>query len=239
MGKAMLAKGFFILGTDTGVGKTVVSCALLTGLEAQGRSTIGLKPIASGAQLTSKGLRNEDALALQKAASLNLSYERVNPFCFVDPIAPHIAAQRESSFLSVSAVMQSCQLALSYPVDYCVIEGVGGVCVPLNKKETFADLVQTMDFPIILVAGMRLGCLNQALLTWKYLQQRRLPVIGWIANQLDPMMEYVEENIDFLKSSLAIPYLGFFPYLQTIDLSILSSLIDYKTLLGVLEAIGI
>lgn len=235
----MASKSFFILGTDTGVGKTMVASAILTGLKAQGLSTIGLKPIASGAQLTSMGLRNDDALHLQKAASICLPYQQVNPFCFADPIAPHIAAEREKSFLSVSAIMQSCQLALSYQADYGVIEGVGGVCVPLNKKETFADLVQMMGSPIILVVGMRLGCLNQALLTWEYLQQRQLPVIGWIANQVDPMMECIEENINFLKSSLSAPCLGLFPHLKEVNLSVFSSLIDYKTLLGVLETISI
>lgn len=234
----MASKSFFILGTDTGVGKTIVAAALLTGLKAQGLSTVGLKPIASGAELTSAGLRNDDALCLQKAASICLPYQQVNPFCFADPIAPHIAAAREKRFLSVSAITQSCQLALGYQADYAVIEGAGGVCVPLNKKEIFADLVQMMGFPIILVAGMRLGCLNQALLTWKYLQQRQLPVIGWIANQVDPMMECIEENINFLKSSFSMPYLGFFPYQQAINLSVFSSLIDYKALLGVLEVVG-
>ncbi|WP_218814084.1 dethiobiotin synthase [Rickettsiella endosymbiont of Dermanyssus gallinae] len=235
----MANKSFFILGTDTGVGKTMVASALLIGLKARGLSTIGLKPIASGAQLTPMGLRNDDALSLQKAASIFLPYHQVNPFCFADPIAPHIAAEREKKILSVSAITQSCQLALSYQADYGVIEGVGGVCVPLNKKETFTDLVQIMGAPIILVVGMRLGCLNQALLTWKYLQQRQLPVIGWIANQVDPMMEYIEENINFLKSSLAVPYLGFIPYLQEIDLSVFPALINYEPLLGVLETISI
>ena len=235
----MANKNFFILGTDTGIGKTIAAAAVLTGLKAQGLSTIGLKPMASGAQLTSVGLRNEDALCLQKAASISLAYQQVNPFCFADPIAPHIAAEKEKRFLSVSALTQSCQLALSYQADYGVIEGAGGICVPLNKKETFADWVQIMGFPIILVVGMRLGCLNQALLTWKYLQQRQLPVIGWIANQVDPMMECLEENINFLKSSLSAPCLGFFPYLQEINLSVFSSLIDYKTLLGILETISI
>lgn len=231
----MTNKNFFILGTDTGVGKTIVAGALLTGLKVQGLSTIGLKPIASGAQLTPMGLRSDDAICLQKAASICLPYQQVNPFCFADPIAPHIAAEREKRLLSVSAITRSCQLALSYQADYGVIEGVGGVSVPLNKKESFADLVQVMGFPIILVVGMRLGCLNQALLTWKYLQQCQLPVIGWIANQVDPMMGCIEENINFLKFSFPMPYLGFFPYLQEVNLSVFSALINYEALLGVLE----
>ena len=225
-------KGFFILGTDTGIGKTLVASSLLSALKTHNYATIGLKPIASGAQLTAEGLRNDDALCLQKAASTYLPYGQINPFCFAEPIAPHIAADRENRQLTVSLVMEACQVPLRHSVDYCVIEGVGGVCVPLNQKELFTDLVQAMGFPVVLVVGLRLGCLNQALLTWKYLQQQHLPVIGWLANQLEPAMACVEENIAFLKTALPFPYLGFFPYLRQIDSGSLFSLIDYKAILA-------
>lgn len=209
----MNTKGFFILGTDTGVGKTQIARYLLSALEVENYSTIGLKPIASGAQITAKGLRNEDALWLQKAATICLPYEQVNPFCFAEAIAPHIAADRENRRLTVSLVMEACQQAFAMPADYYVIEGIGGICVPLNSQELFTDLVEVMGFPIILVVGLRLGCLNQVLLTWKYLQQRnRLRVLGWLANQIDPDMQYVKENIAFITTSLSIPFLGFFPY---------------------------
>jgi dethiobiotin synthetase len=209
----MNAKGFFILGTDTGVGKTQIARYLLSALKAENYSTVGLKPIASGVQITANGLRNEDALWLQKTASIHLPYEQVNPFCFAEAIAPHIAADRENRQLTVSLVMEACQPALARPADYYVIEGVGGICVPLNSQELFTDLVEVMEFPIILVVGLRLGCLNQVLLTWKYLQQcNRLRVLGWLANQIDPDMQYVKENITFIKTSLPIPFLGFFPY---------------------------
>jgi dethiobiotin synthetase len=224
-------ENFFILGTDTGVGKTVVAQHLLSVLNAKNCATIGLKPIASGAKATIEGLRNEDALYLQKTASIFLPYAQVNPFCFKEAIAPHIAAERENRRLTVSLVIAACQQALNYPAEYRVIEGVGGICVPLNDKESFSDLVQAMGFPIILVVGLRLGCLNQALLTWKYLERRNLQVVGWLANQVDPHMECVEQNIKFLKSVLSFPYLGFFPYSKQIDLGLSSSLIDYKTLL--------
>lgn len=229
--KIPFTKGFFILGTDTGIGKTLVASSLLSMLKAHNYATIGLKPIASGAQATVEGLRNDDALSLQKAASVRLTYEQVNPFCFAESIAPHIAADRENRQLTVALVREACQRSLSYPVDYCIIEGIGGVCVPLNEKETFADLVQAMGFPIILVVGLRLGCLNQALLTWNYLQSRKLQVIGWLANQMDPGMECVEENIKLLRSVFPYPYLGFSPYLKPLNLPVFSSLIDYKTLL--------
>ncbi len=227
----LLTKGFFILGTDTGVGKTFVASSVLSILKANHYSTMGLKPIASGVQLTIEGLRNDDALCLQKAASLYLPYEQINPFCFSEPIAPHIAADRENRQLTVALVLEACQQSLSQPVDYCLVEGIGGVCVPLNEKETFTDLVQVMGFPIILVVGLRLGCLNQALLTWKYLQSRKLQVRGWLANQVDPTMECVEENIKLLNAMLPLPYLGFYPYLKKPTLSDFSSLIDYKALL--------
>ncbi|MES2142061.1 MAG: dethiobiotin synthase [Pseudomonadota bacterium] len=227
----MVNKGFFILGTDTGVGKTLVAASLLIGLKTKGYSTIGLKPIASGAKSTMEGLRNDDALCLQKAASIFLPYQQVNPFCFAEPIAPHIAAAQINYRLTVSAVMEACQLSLNYPADYHIIEGAGGVCVPINEQELLTDLVQAMGFPIILVVGLRLGCLNQALLSWNYLQQRKLPVVGWFANQMDFDMACVEENVNFLKASLPIPCLGIFPYLKQIKLNDFSSLIDYKTLL--------
>lgn len=235
----MARKNFFILGTDTGVGKTVFTASLLRGLNDRGQATIGLKPVASGARLTSMGLRNDDALCLQKAASVFLPYEQVNPFCFAAPIAPHIAAAQEKVFLNISTIMQACALTLNYQTDYCFIEGVGGICVPLNKQETFADLVKAMGFPVILVVGMRVGCLNQALLTWKYLQQQNVPVIGWVANQIDPTMDCIEENINFLKYAFQAPYLGFFPHLQSFNLNSYACFLDYNTLLGILETKGI
>ncbi len=167
----MVNKGFFILGTDTGVGKTLVATSLLSGLKTKGFSTIGLKPIASGAKSTVEGLRNDDALCLQKTASICLPYEQVNPFCFAEPIAPHIAAAQINCRLTVSDVMEACQFSLNYPADYHIIEGAGGVCVPLNKNELLIDLVLAMNFPVILVVGLRLGCLNQALLSLNCLQQ--------------------------------------------------------------------
>lgn len=227
----MVNKGFFILGTDTGVGKTLVATSLLSGLKTKGFSTIGLKPIASGAKSIMEGLRNDDALCLQKTASICLPYEQVNPFCFAEPIAPHIAAAQINCRLTVSEVMEACQFSLNYPADYHIIEGAGGVCVPLNKNELLIDLVLAMSFPVIFVVGLRLGCLNQALLGWNYLQQRNLPVVGWLANQVDPDMAYVEENVKFLEVVLPIPCLGFFPY-QQMNLSDFSSLIDYNRLIG-------
>lgn len=226
----MSTHGFFVLGTDTNVGKTVFTMSLLAGLKAKGYSTIGLKPVASGSQLTSEGLRNADALNLQKAASIALDYERVNPFCFEAPIAPHIAASLQNCFLRVGSILEACQTTLNYPADYCVIEGIGGIYVPLNKKETFIDLVRVIDFPIILVVGLRLGCLNQALLTWKCLHADRLKVVGWVANQLDPEMKCVHENVDFLRSFLPVPCLGFIPFAENINACDFSSLIDYKIL---------
>lgn len=227
----MRSKGFFILGTDTNIGKTHLAVSLLSVLNTQRYSTIGLKPIASGGYYTDEGLRNADAVYLQKAASVCLPYSQINPFCFADPIAPHIAAERENSQLSVSTVVKACYAALSHPIDYFIIEGVGGICVPLNARETFVDLVQAMGFPVIFVVGLRLGCLNQALLSWHYLRQCRIHVVGWLANQIDPEMEFVKENVEFLKRSFPFPYLGFFPYLKQLGVSVFASLIDYETLI--------
>jgi dethiobiotin synthetase len=222
---------FFIIGTDTGVGKTIVATSLLTGLKTKGYSAIGLKPVASGARQTFEGLRSADAISLQKAATVYLPYEQVNPFCFAEVTAPHIAATQQNACLSVSSIMAACQPLLNYPADYRVIEGIGGIGVPLNEKEMLIDLIRAVNFPVILVVGLRLGCLNHALLTWKYLQQHNLKVIAWLANQVDPAMVCVQENIAFLKSVLPIPCVGFFPYLQQANIGVFSTLIDYKILL--------
>jgi dethiobiotin synthetase len=227
----MSNKGFFILGTDTHVGKTQVALSLLSVFNRQRYSTIGLKPLASGGHATTDGLRNTDALSLQQTASIALPYEQINPFCFMEPIAPHIAAERANCHLSVLTIKEACQAVWSYSADYHIVEGIGGICVPLNEKETYADFVQDMRFPVILVVGLRLGCLNQALLSWEYLRQRKIHVAGWLAKQMDAQMECVAENVTFLKRVFPFPCLGFLPYLKQANFSMFSSLIDYKTLL--------
>ncbi len=208
----MKNKGFFILGTDTNVGKTTIAVNLLSFLKANGYSTIGLKPISSGAHLSKVGLRNSDAIALQKAATICLPYEQVNPFCFSLATAPHIAAEQQACQLSLAKIMQSFQPLLNYKADYRVIEGLGGAAVPLNKTETMLDLLQALNLPVILVVGLRLGCLNHALLTYEILRKRKIPIVACICNQIDPDMLFHEENGLYLKQAMDVPFFSFVRY---------------------------
>lgn len=208
----MFNKGLFILGTDTNVGKTTIAVNLLTFLNKKGYSTIGIKPISSGAELTKYGLRNSDALALQKAASIYLSYKQVNSFCFRLATAPHIAAVQQDFQLSVAKVIESFKSLLNIKADYCIMEGLGGAAVPLNKTETMLDLVQTLNLPVILVVGLRLGCLNHALLTYEILKKRNISIAACIANQIDPKMSFHEENGLYLKQCLDVPFFSLISY---------------------------
>lgn len=209
----MAARGFLILGTDTNVGKTIVAVNLLSALKAAGYATIGLKPIASGAHATREGLRNADAISLQQAATVSLPYEQVNPFCFASAIAPHIAAVHQSCRLSVTGVIEKIQ-CLNYAVDYLVIEGIGGVYVPLNEQETMLDLVKALGFPVVLVIGLRLGCLNHALLSYESLKMRNIAIAYCLCNQLDPNMLFYEENVAILKQYIRVPFLNTIPYIR-------------------------
>lgn len=208
----MHSKGFFILGTDTHVGKTTIAVNLLSFLKANNYSTMGLKPVSSGAQLSKKGLRNADAITLQKAATIYLPYEEVNPFCFRLATAPHIAAAQQACQLSLAKIMQSFRQLLKYKADYCVIEGLGGAAVPLNKTETMLDLLQALNLPVILVVGLRLGCLNHALLTYESLRKRNILIIACICNQIDPDMLFHEENRLYLKQAMDVPFFSFVRY---------------------------
>lgn len=193
---------YFITGTDTGVGKTYITRLLIQKYQQQGKTVKALKPIASGVDVQGY---NEDAVLLAKAAGLPI--EEVNPICFQRPIAPSIAALQENYTLSVQNVWEACHPLLT-DVDVTLIEGVGGFTVPLNAKETAADLAKKFNFPVILVVGLRLGCLNHAILTFQAIQQAGLEIAGWFANQVDPQMDVMEENIDALKDFLHAPFWG-------------------------------
>ncbi|WP_018693639.1 dethiobiotin synthase [Algicola sagamiensis] len=206
--------GVFISGTDTDCGKTRITCGLLEKLQSQGKTAVGLKPISAGCQQTNQGLRNTDALALMDASSTPLPYETVNPLAFEPPIAPHIAAEEQQVKLSISLLNQSIQDWSKIPAQFQLIEGAGGWLLPLNQEETLADWVVAHQLPIILVVGMKLGCLNHALLTVSHIKQQGGILIGWIANHIDPHMQYAEENYQFLKSRIDAPCLGRVPYLN-------------------------
>jgi dethiobiotin synthetase len=202
-------KGFFVTATDTDAGKTYVALNLLTQLREQGHQTAALKPVAAGGKRTSENsVQNEDALLLQQAATLKFPYEHVNPIILAEPIAPEFSAARENRSLSVAEVLSACQPILQSAADYIVIEGAGGWQVPLNKKETMADLAIALNFPVIFIVGLRLGCLNHALLTAESLQKSQLPVAGWIANSLSSDLPAEREIINCLKERLPYDFLG-------------------------------
>lgn len=198
-----MSRKIFITGTDTGVGKTYVSVQLLNQFAQDGLSTLGLKPIASGCQLVDGQLVNDDALALAAASTIKVDYATTNPFAFEPPIAPHIAAQLCKQPLSKKLLAEKMQAALSINADITIIEGAGGWLLPLNEKETLADYVIEQGFEIILVVGMRLGCLNHALLTERAIRAAGGKLTDWVPNCIDPQMNYLAENIKTLELKLA------------------------------------
>lgn len=207
--------GFFITGTDTHIGKTTVTCQLLTYLHEHGYRTQAIKPVASGCEHTREGLRNDDALMLQAHANVSLPYTSVNPIALPDPISPNFAAERAGTTLSVHTILnaiQSCIAPASSTVDCILIEGAGGWLVPINDKETLADFAVALRLPVIVVVGLRLGCLNHTLLTIAQIQQTGLPLAGWIANCIDPDMAAQADNIDYLTRTLPCPRLAIVPY---------------------------
>ncbi len=204
---------YFVTGTDTGVGKTLISCALLHGFAAQGKRVTGMKPIAAGCNADGQ---NEDVLQLRSAGNVAAGYGQMNPYCFVSAIAPHIAAQRAGVNIQLSRIAQSYR-ELAAQADVVIVEGAGGLRVPLNAQQDSADLVKELGLPVVLVAGMRLGCLNHALLTVEAIAARGLVLAGWVANVLDAEMPALQENIDTLQQRIAAPLLGIVPCLPHPD----------------------
>jgi len=204
-------KSFFVTGTDTGVGKTWVSCSLMRALIGEGLRVVGMKPVASGAEMHAGQLRNEDALRLLETSNVEAPYEWINPYCFAPAIAPHIAAQQAGTAISLD-VINSAYQRLTELADVVVVEGVGGWVVPINTTKTMADIAVMLNIPVILVVGMRLGCLNHAILTAQSIRSCTLPLCAWVANSPDPVMPAWQENIDTLKSFIPAPLAGVMPH---------------------------
>lgn len=206
----------FIAGTDTEVGKTYVSTALLRWFRQQQYSSIALKPIASGCEWVNGKLRNSDALILQQQASITIDYNQINPFAYAPAIAPHIAAEQVGEQLTVNKIQIQLQPSLQQASDITLVEGVGGWHVPLNQQENMADLVKRLELSVILVVGMRLGCLNHAILTAQAIAQSGLPFLGWIANCIEPDMPVLQENIATLKNWIKAPCLDVIAFQQAV-----------------------
>jgi dethiobiotin synthetase len=200
-------KGCFVTGTDTGVGKTLCAAALLHALRAHHRRVVGMKPVAAGAVCIEGKPVSEDALALRAASSVRVDPELDNPVLLPQPLSPHISAQRAGVHIDIGEIRRR-YLQLEAQADFVVVEGAGGFLVPLTPPQTGADLAAALALPVVLVVGMRLGCLNHALLTTAAIRARGLELAGWIANRIDLAMQAQEENIAYLREQLQAPLLA-------------------------------
>jgi dethiobiotin synthetase len=206
---------FFITGTDTEVGKTLVSGALILKLREAGLHSVGFKPVVAGTYIDSSNQKlNEDLETLRIASGLNLPKESLCPYVLDKAAAPHLVAKKDEILLE-AIIMLDAFKALAKDFESVVVEGAGGFLVPLNEQEDLGDLAQAMDLPVILVVGMRLGCINHALLTCEAIQSRQLTIAGWVANTLSNEMPLLEDNIQALKDRIFAPFLGTIPSLPT------------------------
>ncbi len=208
----MNVKGVFVTGTDTGVGKTVVAAGLVRGLVAQGLRVAVMKPVASGSERTAEGLRNEDALALMAASNAAAPYERVNPYCFEPPISPHIAADEAGIQVNLAQIRRDFEV-LAASSDWVVAEGAGGWLAPIGPVTGIRELALTLHLPVVMVVGLRLGCINHALLTKLAIEAHGARFAGWIANTVDPSMSRRTENLETLIRLIGEPPLALVPAL--------------------------
>ena len=204
-------RGVFVTGTDTDVGKTLISCAFLHAFRLAGKTALGMKPVAAGCEIQSQGLMCGDVTALRQASSVQAPIEWVNPYAFEPPVAPHIAAEEAGVTIDLERIREAF-LKLAEYAEIVVVEGAGGFRVPLNSHEDSADLARKLGLPVVLVVGMRLGCLNHALLTADAIRARGLTFAGWVANRIDPEMARFEANLEALQQRLGAPLLGVVEY---------------------------
>lgn len=217
---------YFITGTDTGVGKTLISCALLHAFAAQGKRVVGMKPVAAGCD---DDEQHADVKQLHAASNVLASKGQINPYCFSPAVAPHLAAQFAGVSISLERIATSFS-ELARQADVVIVEGAGGFLVPLNAHQDSADLVVQLELPVILVVGMRLGCLNHALLTVEAIAARGLRLAGWVANIVDERMAMLDGNIAALQQRIAAPLLGVIPYQTQPDARNVMDLLDLKAL---------
>lgn len=222
-----MSKTWFVTGTDTGVGKTAMSCAMIAAANMQGLKTAAVKPVAAGCDANG---HNEDALLLQAEISEPLSYEQINPVALKPAIAPHIAAAREGKNIQANRLAGFCRGVMFGSADFVLIEGAGGWRVPLNSRETLAQLAVELKVDVILVVAMRLGCINHALLTAQAIRADGLRLAGWVANSPNKEMDCYQENLDTLRQGLAAPLLGEVAHLSPFDAGVAAQSIDLSSL---------
>jgi dethiobiotin synthetase len=221
--------GFFVTGTDTGVGKTLVACSLLRAFAGRGLRAVGMKPVASGAVSRAAGLVHDDVERLVAAGNVAAPRERINPYCFAAPIAPHLAASAVGMRIDLDHIGR-CFDALAAAADVVIVEGVGGFRVPLGPGADTAQLAARLALPVVLVVGMRLGCLNHALLTADAVAGRGLALAGWVANHIDPSMAAADENVRALETLIAAPLLARIAFSATSNPMAGAALLDTRRL---------
>lgn len=211
----MAKQSYFVTGTDTGVGKTTVSAAILQSAKHQGKRTLAMKPIASGCDITPEGLRNEDAMILQGVITESVPYDVINPYAFEPAIAPHVAARQAGRAITAQRLTGFCRGLQMRPAELLLVEGAGGWRVPLNDRETLAALPRELNLPVILVVSLKLGCINHALLTVEAIRTDGLAVAAWVANHSEPEpMNCEQETLDYLLEHIGAPCLGVLPWLN-------------------------
>lgn len=208
--------GYFITGTDTGVGKTELACGLIRAYARRGFKVAAMKPVAAGARAVSRELRNGDVERLREAANVRVPHRWMNPYVFAAPIAPHLAAERAGQRIDPERIVAAYRRLASH-AQVVIVEGVGGWLVPLNERFDSADLACRLDLPIVLVVGMRLGCLSHALLTAEAIAARGLRFAGWFANRIDPRMRAYRGNVDALRRRLGAPLCAEIPFRARAD----------------------
>lgn len=225
-------KAYFVTGTDTDAGKTVVTAGLLAAANTRGLTTAAIKPVAAGCEMMPDGLRNADALLLQRTASIALDYDEVNPVAFEPAIAPHIAAAQAGRRLAINQLTGLCRGVLMHRANLTLLEGAGGWRVPLGSHAFLSELPRELGLPVILVVGMRLGCLNHALLTAEAIARDGLQLAGWVANRVDPAMPCYDENVATLRDLFRAPCLGEVPHLPDPQPELVATYLDIEPLLA-------
>lgn len=210
----MNSLSYFITGTDTEIGKTTISCALIRALAKKGLHVAPMKPVAAGASEIGGQWHNEDVDALIAASNMELPLSLIAPYLLKTPIAPHLAASLDQRPIELPHIL-SCYKEIRRQADAVIVEGVGGFCVPFTDRTSSADLAVQLNLPVILVVGLKLGCINHALLTAEAIRSRGLELAGWIANRMEPRMPFAPENIQTLEARLNAPRLGTIPYLES------------------------
>jgi len=211
-----IGRGLFITATDTGVGKTWATLALMQALRLQGLKVAGMKPVATGCEETDNGLRSEDAILIQEHATQHHDYALINPCAFKLPASPSIAAERANINIDLSCIAEA-HRRIAAGADYVLVEGIGGWRVPLGQDRTLVDLVRLLELPVVLVVGLRLGCINHALLTAECMRTDEINLCGWVANRLEADYLEPEKTLEFLDRHIPAPCLGVLPHLAFLD----------------------